>query len=144
MKNREKISQKTLKVPAKIEKWNNVNDFLELQLEEAGCSFIAQTQILIAAEEIFVNIASYAYEGKEGEAEMITTYDTDGMFQIEFRDSGTPYNPLERENPDITLSAEERDIGGLGIFMVKNTMDDVQYAYHEGKNCLTLYKKILQ
>ena len=60
MKNREKISQKTLKVPAKIEKWNNVNDFLELQLEEAGCSFIAQTQILIAAEEIFVNIASYA------------------------------------------------------------------------------------
>jgi len=134
--------KKSLKIQAKKEEWDNVSDFLEMQLEKAGCPLGVQTQILIAAEEIFVNIASYAYEDEECEAEIKTEIGSDRCFKIEFLDSGIPYNPLERENPDITLSAEERNIGGLGIFMVKKIMDDVQYEYREGKNRLILFKNI--
>lgn len=140
-KNMETI-QKTLKVSAKIEEWNQVSDFLEMQLEELNCPFAEQAQILIAAEEIFVNIASYAYGDAEGEAEIKTEINAERCFKIEFQDSGIPYNPLQKEDPDITLSAEERKIGGLGIFMVKKTMDDVQYEYKEGKNCFIIFKNI--
>ena len=138
-----KTSEQILQVSAKIEEWNVVSEFLEKQLEEFECPFGIQAQILIAAEEIFVNIASYAYGDKEGEAEIKTSIDLGGCFEIEFRDSGIPYNPLEKEDPDTTLSAEERNIGGLGIFMVKKSMDDVKYEYKEGKNCLVLQKNLL-
>lgn len=134
------------KVPAQISYFAEINDFIIKQLEEVGSSQKIQTQILIAVEEIFVNIASYAYENGEGEVEVKTCFSSNGQGKGEFRilieDNGIPYNPLEYQNPDITLSAEERQIGGLGIFIVKRNMDDVQYEYREGKNCLLMRKKI--
>ena len=100
-----------------------------------------QLQMDIAVEEIFVNIASYAYEGKEGPSEIIFELN-DKVAEITFIDSGIPYDPLAKEDPDITLSAEQRQIGGLGIFMVKKSMDDMKYEYSDGKNKLTLFKRI--
>lgn len=64
------------------------------------------------------------------------------MISITFSDSGKPYNPLEKPDPDVTLSAEERSIGGLGIFMVKKSMDDMRYEYKDGQNILTITKRL--
>ena len=117
--------------------------FIEGHLEEQGCSPKAKMQLLIAAEEIFVNIANYAYEGGTGKAKIRIGFEDDPKTCIlEFTDSGTPYDPLQRPDPDITLSADERVPGGLGIFMVKNTMDDVTYKYEDNCNHLTLVKII--
>ena len=94
-------------------------------------------------EEIFVNIAHYAYKTGIGKAVVrVEITDELATVTITFMDHGVEYNPLERDDPDITLSAEERDIGGLGIFMTKNLMDDVTYEYNEGKNILKLKKSL--
>ena len=119
----------------------NVTNFITEELEKADASMKAMTQISVALEEIFVNIAHYAYNGKEGEATVGILID-DEYATIRFIDSGMPFNPLSKANPDITLSAEERSIGGLGIFMVKKTMDSVSYEYKEDKNIFTIKKKI--
>lgn len=92
----------------------------------------------IVVEEIFVNIASYAYE-YPGIAE-ITLINEGDCFTMVFSDGGVPYDPLKKEDPDITLSAEERPIGGLGIFMVKKMMDEVSYKYEDEHNVLTVKK----
>ena len=98
-------------------------------------------QIDVAIEEIFVNIAHYAYPEGEGDAVISVGADTAaGGVQIVFEDEGIPYDPLKNEDPDITLSAEDRPIGGLGIFMVKKSMDEVSYEYKDGKNRLTIKK----
>ena len=98
-------------------------------------------QIDVAVEEIFVNIANYAYPSGEGEAVISIEADKDAKsVSILFEDQGTPYDPLKNEDPDITLSADERPIGGLGIFMVKKSMDEVSYEYKDGKNRLTISK----
>ena len=100
-------------------------------------------QIDIAVEEIFVNIASYAYPNGDGTATISVSESTSPTaIRITFVDSGIPYNPLAKEDPDITLGAEEREIGGLGIFMVKKSMDDVNYEYTHGHNRLTLVKNL--
>ena len=98
-------------------------------------------QIEIAVEEIYVNIVHYAYNPEIGKA-TIRCEVTDNPMQviIQFMDSGVPFDPLAKEDADITLSAEEREIGGLGIFMVKKSMDEVSYEYKEGKNVLTIRK----
>ena len=119
----------------------NVTTFIESELEKAEASMKAVNQITIALEEIFVNIAHYAYEGKEGDA-LIGILIKDDFATIRFVDEGIPFNPLSMEKPDITLSAEERSIGGLGIFMVRKTMDSVHYEYSNGKNIFTIKKKI--
>ncbi len=129
-------------VIAKVENLPEVSAFIEEKLEEAGCSMKVQMQIDVAVEEIFVNIASYAYEGKEGTAEVFFDIDSENRAVITFVDGGVPYDPLKKDDPDVTLSADERQIGGLGIFMVKKTMDDMIYEYKDGKNCLTLIKKL--
>ena len=98
-----------------------------------------QMQIDIAVEEIFTNIARYAYAPGEGSA-VIGVLAEPGRAEITFSDTGMPYNPLLREDPDVTLAAEEREIGGLGIFMVKKTMDEMRYEYSTGQNLLTLVK----
>ena len=116
---------------------------IEAHLKKNGCSEALQTQILIAVEEIYVNIAHYAYGGKSGEAVVQREVSQDPKScRVTFRDKGIPYNPLEKEDPDITLSAEERAIGGLGIFLVKQTMDRVEYEYRDGCNILTIEKNI--
>ena len=132
---------KQLKVTANISELDQVLAFADGLLEEAGCSMKAQMQIDIAIEEIFVNIAHYAYPEKEGEAVISVETDKEAKsVVITFEDEGIPYDPLKNEDPDITLSAEDRPIGGLGIFMVKKSMDDVSYEYRDGKNCLTIKK----
>lgn len=131
-----------LEIVAKRENLPQVTEFIDLQLEKINCEIKKQLQLDIAVEEIYINIASYAYDGKEGPSEIIfDTVDNDNV-SITFLDSGVPYNPLAKEDPDITLSAAEREIGGLGIFMVKQSMDDMKYEYKDGKNCLTLIKNI--
>ena len=102
----------------------------------------AQMQIDIAVEEIFVNIASYAYESGDGKAVISVSTTDDNAVHITFTDMGIPYDPLAKEDPDITLSASERQIGGLGIFMTKKIMDEVKYEHRDGCNILKLVKKI--
>ena len=128
-------------IDAKIEKLDDVLEFVDGFLEENGCNMKTQTQINIAVEEIFVNIAHYAYGSENGKAK-IEIRDVDGSAEITFTDSGTPYNPLARPDPDITLSAEERKIGGLGIYIVKKSMDNVNYEYRNGKNVFTIRKRM--
>ena len=131
----------SLTVEAKRENLERVSAFVDRKLEEAGCSVKAQMQIQVAAEEIFINIASYAYAPGTGSA--VITAESDGEnAEITFRDRGVPFDPLAREDPDVTLSAEERGIGGLGIYMVKKTMDGVSYRYENGENVLTIRKKL--
>ena len=130
-----------LKIPAEVERLPEVLSFLEQHLEGADCPMKAQMQITVAAEEIFVNIASYAYAPETGMATV--RLDISGepkTATITFLDSGVPFDPLAKEDPDVTLSAEEREIGGLGIFMTKKTMDGVRYEYKDGQNILTLRK----
>ena len=99
-----------------------------------------QNKILLASEEIFVNIAQYAYQPDSGKA--IVRVEHGGDVTIEFEDSGVPYDPLQKVNPDITLSAEEREIGGLGIFMAKSLMDSISYRREGNRNILTIKKEI--
>ena len=137
-------AQRTDKVfPAKTEAWTDVLAFVEGALETYQCSLKVQTAICVAIEEIFVNIAHYAYGDGEGDVTFGIGFDADSR-TITFRmaDKGIPFNPLEKEDPDITLSADEREIGGLGIFITKKTMDSVTYAYENGENVLTMIKKI--
>ncbi|MBE6827895.1 MAG: serine/threonine protein phosphatase [Ruminococcaceae bacterium] len=130
-----------LTVEAKKENLDEVIGFVDGYLEKSDCPMKAQMQINLAVEEIFVNIASYAYGGKNGTAE-ITMSGEENEVTITFADSGIPYNPLEKEDPDISLSADVREIGGLGIFLVKKNMDNVSYDYTDGKNILTIKKTI--
>ena len=100
-------------------------------------------QVSVAVEEIYVNIAHYAYHPEIGEATIRCAVGGDPLqVTIQFLDSGKPFDPLAKPDADITLSAEERQIGGLGILMVKKTMDDVVYEYKDGCNVLTLKKNI--
>ena len=102
-----------------------------------------QMQIDVAVEEIFVNIASYAYGPETGQAEIRFRSEAEtGTAEITFIDRGAPFDPLAKPDPDVTLPAEERQIGGLGIFMVKKSMDDVRYEYREAQNILTIRKKL--
>ena len=128
---------------ATVENLPRVIGFLEKHLEEADCSLRAQMQITVAAEEIFVNIAHYAYATDTGEVTVRAEISEDpAEASITFIDRGIPFDPLAKPDPDITLPAEERDPGGLGIYMTKMTMDDVRYEYRDGRNILTLVKKI--
>ncbi len=120
-----------------------VQTFIDEQLEEAGCPMLTQTTIDIAVEELFVNIASYAYGEENGNAVVqVTVHQEPLAVEITFIDNGKQYDPLAKSDPDITLSAKERKKGGLGIFMVKNTMDNVSYEYKDGKNILTIKKNL--
>ena len=115
---------------------------VEEYYEEAGCPIKTQMQINIAVEEIFVNIASYAYAPETGSVRIrLQAVKDPARALITFEDSGVPYDPLAKEDPDVTLSAEERKIGGLGIYMVKQSMDHVRYEYKDGNNILTLEKE---
>ena len=130
-------------ITALTENLSAVIGFVDEQLEETGCSMKVQMQVDIAVEEIFVNIANYAYAPGTGSVRILTDITGDSpVISITFIDSGVPYDPQKKEDPDITLSAEEREIGGLGIFMVKKSMDDVRYEYRDGRNMLTLIKSL--
>jgi len=130
-----------IKVKAELEQLDTVIRFIDGELDKIGCGLKAKLQIEVAVEEIFVNIAHYAYPDKDGTTIIRFSFDDQAnIATLCFLDSGTPYNPLAREEPDTTLSVEERSIGGLGIFMVKKTMDNIEYEYKDGNNVLTLQK----
>ena len=134
---------KKLTMKAERENIPEVIDFIDRELDELGCSDKTQAQINIAIDELYGNIASYAYGEENGEVTVIIEGDsTPGAVSISFQDEGKPFNPLESREPDITLPARERTIGGLGIFMVKKSMDDVRYEYRDGKNILTIRKTL--
>ena len=130
-------------VPAESAALETVNAFIEKKLEAIDCPKRARMQMRLAVEEIFVNISSYAYHPEVGEAEIGVDIDGDPpAVTIRFLDRGRPFNPLEKPDADITLSAQEREIGGLGILLVKKIMDQVDYAYENGKNILIIKKEI--
>ena len=135
------VEVKELRVKAEVSELDKVLSFTDAILESMGCSMKAQMQIDVAVEEIFVNIAHYAYPSGDGEAVIrIGADEANRAVSITFIDQGIPYDPLKNEDPDITLSAEDRPIGGLGIFMVKKSMDDVSYEYKDKQNRLTIKK----
>ena len=134
---------KELTIEAKVENLQDVLAFVDEQLEAYNCPMREQMQLDVAVEELFVNIASYAYNPEVGPATILVQTEGDPLSVIiTFVDHGVPYDPLAKEDPDITLSADERQIGGLGIFMVKKSMDEVVYRYEDGKNILSIKKQI--
>ena len=134
---------KELTLDAKIANISEALDFIDALLEAAGCPLKAQTQINVAADEILSNIASYAYAPGSGDMTVRFELREDPRTAvITFMDRGMPFNPLEIKEPDVTLPAEERAIGGLGIFLVKKTMDDIQYELRNGMNILRIEKRI--
>ena len=134
---------KELTIAATIENIGTVTDFVNEQLESLDCPMKAQMQIDIAIDELFSNIAHYAYNPEIGQATVrVEVVEEPLAVVITFIDKGVPYDPLAKADPDITLSAEEREIGGLGIYMVKKSMDEITYEYKDGQNILKIKKKI--
>lgn len=137
------LAMKELTINATVENIPVVTAFVNEQLEAFDCPMKAQMQIDIAIDELFSNIAFYAYNPDVGPATVRVEVVEDPMaVVITFIDNGVPYDPLAREDPDTTLSAEERDLGGLGIYMVKKSMDEVTYEYKDGQNILKIKKNI--
>ena len=134
---------KELIIEAKDENLDEVLGFVNAELETCDCDMKTQIQVDVAVEEIFVNIAHYAYNPSIGHATIRAEVTKDPLaVTLTFLDNGVPYDPLAKEDPDITLAAEDRQIGGLGIFMVKKSMDDVAYEYKNGQNILTIKKNL--
>lgn len=135
------LKKKTsLTVDASLEKIDEVTDFANAFLEEIRCPAKAQSQLDVVIDEIFSNIANYAYPEKKGQAEVLLEQQGEAVV-LTFKDSGIPYNPLEHSDPNVNAPLEEREVGGLGIFMVKKMSDSLTYAYEDGKNVLRIVKK---
>ena len=134
---------KEITIAATVENIETVTDFVNEQLEALDCPMKAQMQIDIAIDELFSNIAHYAYKPEKGDATVRVEVVEDPLsVVITFIDNGVPYDPLAKADPDTTLSADERDIGGLGIYMVKKSMDDITYEYKDGQNILKIKKNL--
>ncbi len=134
---------KELTIAATVENIEAVTDFVSEQLEALSCPVKAQMQIAVAIDELFGNIAQYAYKPDVGEATVrVEVIDTPLSVVITFIDGGVPFDPLAAAEPDTALSAEERPLGGLGIFMVKKTMDKITYRYENGRNILSIRKTL--
>ena len=129
--------------PAKTEALSDVLGFVEQMLDSFECPIKIQVALCVAIEEVFVNVAHYAYGEDEGNMSLGIGFDEESR-AITFRmtDKGIPFDPLKKPDPDITLSADEREIGGLGIFITKKTMDSLTYTYENNENILTMIKKI--
>lgn len=132
-----------LDIPAVITNLPEVLAFIGKHLDEVGCSTSDRYKIEVAAEEVFTNISSYAYNPEVGSASVRVEILNDPItVEISFIDNGVKYDPLARPDPNTSLSAKERKRGGLGIFMTKKFMDDVNYEYKDGQNILTLTKNV--
>ena len=132
---------KELTLPASRANIPAIIEFVNRELEHMDCDLKTKAQIDIAIDELYSNIAKYGFDDDGGEVTVtLETASEPRVVSISFMDGGRPFNPLQREDPDITLSARDRKIGGLGIYMVKKSMDDVRYEYREGKNVLTIRK----
>lgn len=133
--------ESVLRLPARLEGMDVILSFVSYLLDMHGCTPKARTKIRMAVEELYVNVTLYAYPEGEGWAEIRGSVE-DGVATFRLIDGGKPFNPLEKDDPDTMLSGEERDIGGLGIFMVKTMVDEMEYEYRDGCNQLTLRRKI--
>lgn len=134
---------KELTIAATVKNIKAVTDFVNEQLEALDCPVKAQMQIGIAIDELFGNIAQYAYNPDVGEATVRVEVQQEPLsVVITFIDGGMPYDPLTAAEPDTTLPAEERPLGGLGIFMVRKTMDEITYRYENGRNILSIRKNL--
>ena len=134
---------KELNISATVENIPVVTAFVDEQLEALNCPLKALMQIDIAIDELFGNIAQYAYNPDIGSATVRVEVSEDPLAVIiTFIDGGIPYDPLKADDPDITLSAEDRPLGGLGIYMVKKSMDAIIYEHRDGKNILSIKKAL--
>lgn len=134
---------KKIVLDALVQNLNLLNDFVHRELKDNSVSLKTQNQIDLAVEEIFVNIASYAYGNQLGKVDVSIQTDKNPLrVTIIFTDSGVSFNPLAKEDPDVTLGANERSIGGLGIFLTKKYMDSVDYCRKEDKNIFTMVKNL--
>lgn len=132
-----------LNIEATLENIETVTDFVNEHLERLDCPMKAQIQIDVAIDELFGNIAHYAYAPEKGVATVrVEVIESPLSVVITFIDNGKPFDPLAMEEPDTTLSVDERKIGGLGIYMVKKSMDEITYEYKEGSNILKIKKNI--
>ena len=137
MDKKNKISE--LSIEATIENLEKVEEFIDENLDKCNFSTKRMNQIKISVEEIYVNIAHYAYSPNTGMAKISVDINQDDKYmEIVFIDQGKPYNTLENKDPDVKLKLSERQMGGLGIYMTKKLMDDISYEYSHGKNILTL------
>lgn len=130
-------------IQASLESIPEITGWVDQLLTKAGCTVKARRQIDVALDEILSNIARYAYP--DGEGSMTVEIDLDeetGLLCLTFRDEGVPFDPLAKEEPDVTLGVRERAVGGLGIFLVKKMMDKVSYRREGKENILSLYKKV--
>jgi anti-sigma regulatory factor (Ser/Thr protein kinase) len=132
-----------LTIEALVKNVDYVTEFVDELLEKMGCSRKSMTQINIALDELFSNICNYAYGDRVGNATIrLRKLEDKNAVELTLEDEGAPFDPLKVEEPDVTLSLAERGIGGLGIFMVRKTMDDIRYAYENGRNILTIIKSL--
>ncbi|MBQ9487696.1 MAG: ATP-binding protein [Selenomonadaceae bacterium] len=128
-------------VEATVENLERVTDFIIESLEERNCKPKIIMQMELVIEELFVNVAHYAYKPNVGQCTVQREIEEEPRaITITFIDSGMPYNPLEHEDPDTSLGVEEREIGGLGIFLVKKNVDKITYEHKDGQNVLRLTK----
>ena len=129
--------------PAKTEALSDVLGFVEQMLDSFECPIKIQVALCVAIEEVFVNVAHYAYGEGEGNMSLGIGFDEESRaITFSMTDKGIPFDPLKKPDPDISLSADEREIGGLGIFITKKTMDSLTYTYENNENILTMIKKI--
>ena len=134
---------KELIVEASVNHLSGLMRFINAELDALSCPERARAQIKLAVDEIYGNICHYAYGPESGPVTMrLESEDSPPAVTISFADRGKPFNPLEEDEPDVTLDGEDRPIGGLGIFLVQSAMDDLRYAYRDGQNILTLKKNL--
>ena len=134
---------KKLTLRACVDNLQKVRAFVGSFLEPVNCSAEDRYQLCLVVDELFTNIASYAY-GPEGGCATIQL-EFDGVLRtvrVTMIDQGMPFNPLEREDPEIMESIDDRPIGGLGIFIMKQTMDSVSYDYADGQNIVSFSKRL--
>ena len=137
-------NKKAITVEASMEYLDKVTSFVEAFLEDYACPIKIAMKILLCVEELYANFVNYAYGSKDGNCTIELegkAYETENEVCICMRDQGVPFDPFAKEDPDITLSVDEREIGGLGIYMVKNIMDTVSYEYKQQENIVTITKK---
>ena len=135
------VEEYSLRIPAKLEGMDVILAFVSFLLDTNGCTTRTRTQLRMAVEELYVNVTLYSYPSGDGWAEIRGSVEG-GMASFCLIDGGKPFNPLSKPDPDTLLSGEEREIGGLGIYIVKTMVDGLEYEYSDGCNRLTLRKQL--
>jgi len=135
--------EKSIELDATLENWKSVKNFLKEILVEKNCSRDDERTLQMAIEEIYCNIVNYAYAPHVGKVKIVGHFENDEcVIILQFIDEGKPFNPLEKDEPDFTIAPEDREVGGFGIFIVREMVDNMSYEYKDRKNILTLKKNL--